>query len=517
MKKFAYFLFFFALFFPQENRNNEVVLYANEELSMCSLELPPELKNKNLIKSIIIEDINGDKLSDLIFFSGVNIYIYEQEKIGGFSKYTKLSIDFPGVIDIGNVINGNDKEIIIMHKDGISYFKKEDEKWNTLPMLLIKKKTVYDQASRQNLEREYFAIDLDEDNISELILWGKKAIYIYYRDKSNYKLMQSIPYEYKKHVISPGIMITNSPLKLSIGETSERIFESEWPNNMKYIYFSTTKISNIYLIMDFNKDSRKDFIRINPVDKYDSQKGDYIIYKYKIYFLNDEKQFSREPDITISDEHGAWLSPICVDINNDGFFDLLKIETRIKKGLVRKQKSTLFLYLANNDGSYSNEPSQSIETGYLPLLNNMLVDINGDKKKDLILVNPISRGFSLGSILNKFFQKGLYAEIWILPFKKGYGFSRKIMLKKIKINFMLGIPINLSGDFNGDGMKDLLLIDRDKIKIFPLVDLNKGFSKNSKFYIKIKNLKNYIIKDINNNRRSDIITFSDSDIKIILF
>ena len=518
MKRFVYFLIFFTLFFLTENRNNVMVLYANEKFSIFSLNLPPELNYRNLIESIILEDINGDELCDLIFFTGINIYIYEQDKIGGFSKYTKLSSGFPGAIDIGNVISGNNKEIIIMHKDGISYFKKEDEKWNSLPIMLIKENTIYDQTNNRNLEREYFAIDLDEDSISELILWGKKSIYIYYRDKNKYKLMQSIPYEYKKHVVSPGIVIVNSPLKLRIGETSsERIFKSEWPNNLKYIYFSTTKISNVYLIRDFNKDLKKDFIHIKPVEKYDSRKGKYIIYEYHIYFLNDKKQFSREPDIIISDEHGAWISPICEDIDNDGFSDLLKIETKVKKGLVRKAKTTLLLYLANKDGSYSNEPSQSIETAYFPLLNNVLIDINGDRKKDLILIHPISRGFSFGAILNKYLQKGLDAEIWVLPFRESYGFSRKVMLKKVKINFMLGIPINLSGDFNGDGMKDLLLIDGSKIKIFPLIDLNKGYSKRPQFNFKIKGLRNYIIKDINKNGKSDLIVFSDTHMKIIFF
>ena len=517
MKKFVYFLFFFTLFFPVENRNSELVLYANEEIPFYSLNLPPELREKNLIKNIILEDMNGDELCDLIFFSGNSIYIYEQKKGGIFSSYVKLSIDFPGAIDIGDVINGKDKEILIMHKEGISYFIKDDEKWNSIPILLLRANTIYDLESKQDLKREYFAIDLDRDNISELILWGKKEIYIYCKEKNKYKLMQSIPYEYKKHVVSPGLIITNSPLRLRIREGSERIFEREWPNNMKYIYFSTTEISNAYLFMDFNKDLRKDFVQIKPVEIRNSKKGNYIIYKYLIHFLNDKKHFSKEPDIIISDVHGAWISPVCVDINNDGFFDLLKIETKIEEGLVKRQKSTLSLYLANKDGSYSNEPLQSLETKYFPLLNNILVDINGDNKKDLILVRPISRGFSIGSILNKYFQKGLDVEIWAFPFKEGFGFSRKVMLKKIKINFMLGIPIDLSGDFNGDGKNDMLLIDKDKLKIFPLIDLDKGYSKSPKFNIKIKNIKNYMIKDINKNGKSDLIIFSDTHIKIIFF
>jgi len=89
--------------------------------------------------------------------------------------------------------------------------------------------------------------------------------------------------------------------------------------------------------------------------------------------------------------------------------------------------------------------------------------------------------------------------------------------KKVKMKFLRGIPINLEGDFNGDGKKDLLIIDEGTMKIFPLISLNKGFSKRPEFIIKTQHLNSYIVQDMNNNNKSDVIVFSGNEIKFILF
>ncbi|MBW1679813.1 MAG: VCBS repeat-containing protein, partial [Deltaproteobacteria bacterium] len=233
------------------------------------------------------------------------------------------------------------------------------------------------------------------------------------------------------------------------------------------------------------------------------------------HLLNDDNKFSISPDYTIYDTHGGWVSPYCTDINNDGILDFIKIETEIKTGLRKHQKSTISIFIAKKDGSYDNNPNQSFETTSLPLLHNLLVDIDGDELKDLILVDPITKGFSVGSIINKFLRKGIDANILVLPFNEGY--SEKKMLKKVKMKFLKGIPINLEGDFNGDVKKDLLIIDEGTIKIFQLINLNKGFSRRPEFIIKIHNLNSYIVQDVNNNNKSDVIVFSGSEIKFILF
>jgi hypothetical protein len=499
-----------------------IYLFAKEDFKIYSINIPEELKDLELSKYLVTEDINQDGLLDLIFIINNKIYISEQKSAGEFSEFIDLSINISGAIDFGDIVPGGEKEILVMHKNGISYFYKEFGKWTSIPIPLIKEQTIYDQHNSIALKREHFAIDLDGDGISELVLWGKAAIHFYYRDNNDYKLMQIVPYECKEYITYPGLIVANSPLALVFLKDSKYLFKNDWPVNVKYLYFSTTQISNIYLIKDFNNDSKKDLIQIKSTEKQDLKKGNYSTYEYLVHFLNDkDKKFSQIPNKIINDSYGTLLSPDCVDIDNNGFLDILRLEIETERELLKKQKLRLFLFLSDENGNYPNEPSQIIETLDYPVGREMLVDINGDKKKDLILIHPITGGFSLGTIVNRFLQKGLNAEIRIFLFKPKIGFSmREAIRKNIKIRYtprMVDIPISLSGDFNGDGMKDLLIIDMDKIKIFPLTDLIKGFTKNPKFDINIENQKNYLIKDINKDGKSDLIIFCDDYIKIIFF
>jgi len=486
----------------------------NEAFLSDSIILPNVLKDRNLINNTIIDDINGDNLKDLLIFFDDKIYVFEQKNRGGFSEYTEISSKANGAIDVGNVINGNEKEILIMNEYGISCLKKENGEWNYLDEALVEIKTIY--RNRFSLQREYFAIDFDGDEISELILWEENFLNIYRGNNSyKYKLIQSIPYETKNYFVSPGLRITNSPWNIKSLNPSERFFEIMWPNKIKYALVSNTKVFQRCLFWDFNKDSRKDFILIQPIEKKIPQKGNIIVFEYKIYLFNNDNKFNISPDFTIYDPHGAWISPNCTDINNDGLLDFIKIETEIKTGLRKHQKSTFSIFIAKNDGSYSTKPDQSIETTSLPLLHNLLADIDGDKMKDLILIDPITKGFSIGSIINKFLRRGIDVKVLVLPYNEGY--SKRIVLKKVKMKFLKGIPMNVEGDFNGDGKKDLLIVDEGSIKIFPLINMDKGFQSKPEFNIKIQDINSYIIQDMNNNKKSDLIIFSGSEIEFIIF
>jgi len=498
--------------------NSKSSLFAKENLKIYTVNIPGELKDFQLSNHLILEDINKDGLLDLIFILKDKIYISEQKNNYGFSEFNDFQINLSGAIDFGDVIPGGEKEILIMHKDGISYFKKGIERWATNPELLIKKDTIYNLNTTKNIKREHFAIDLDGNGIPELILWGKKDIHFYYKNNNEYKLIQTIPYESKEYLAYPGLVVFDSPLGWQIRKDSGNLFKNGWPVNLKYLYFSTARTSNAYLIRDFNNDLRKDLIQIKTVKKHDLERGNYTSYEYRIHFLNEYGKFSEIPDRVINDFYGSWLSSNCIDINNDGFLDFIRIEIEASSGIIKKQKCNLEVFLSNKNGTYPKKPYQIIETSDFPFGSDIVMDIDGDGKKDLILIHTIIKGFSIGSIINKFLEKGIKGEIRILPFKPGIGFSKEETIrKKIEIKFMIGIPINLSGDFDGNGKKDMLVIDGDIIRIFHFINLNKGFSKSSNFNIKIENLKNYIIKDINNDRKSDLIVFSDNHIKIIFF
>jgi hypothetical protein len=489
---------------------------ADEDFLTASIDLPFELENIDLIRNIIIDDISGNSLNDLIVFAKNKIYIFEQESICQFSACKKLSVDYGGIIDIGDVIGGDEKEILIMHKDGIFCFKKNRNETTYSRFDLIQEESILGNSI--NLKRGHIFIDLNEDGKNELILWKHNSVNIYNKfGENNYKLAQSIPYESKDYFATPGLTITNSPWAAWAQESPIRFFDAEWPNRMKYIFVSKVKVSNRFLFYDYNKDLNKDFISIQPIKKKDARGSSSTFFEYRIHFSNEGKEFSTEPDYILHDVHGAWISPNGIDLNNDGLIDFIQIETEIKDGLIKKHKSKFSIYIAAEDGSFHIEPDQMFESTFLPFLNNLFIDVDGDQEKDLVLIEPITRGFSIGSILNKFISKGTDIKIWILPYRDGVCFSKKIMMKKVKMKFLMGIPINLEGDFTGDGKKDLLMLENDAIRIFPLIDMNAGFAKRAKFRIKLQNPSSYIIQDVNNNRKSDLIFFSENRISLIVF
>ena len=74
--------------------------------------------------------------------------------------------------------------------------------------------------------------------------------------------------------------------------------------------------------------------------------------------------------------------------------------------------------------------------------------------------------------------------------------------------------VNLSGDFDGDGDRDLLVRDRsDRISVHPFVSRQAGFAKNAiasfRYTDAIERLQ---VEDLNNDQVSDLIlTLSDKD------
>lgn len=522
MKKCIHLIFFIGyLLLGPAFFNQGISLFAEEDFIINSINIPDELKDIELSEHLLIEDINQDMFLDLIFIVKNKIYILYQINNLGFSEFYNFLVNISGAIDFGDVVPGGEKEILIMHQNGISYFERKFEKWISSPISLIEEKTVYDKHNTRYLKREHLAVDLDGDDILELILWGNKAINIYSKiNNYKYKLLKSIRYESKEHLVYPGLVIADSPLVWMNRESSKNLFKNRWPDNIKYLYFTTTQISNIYLIRDFNSDLKKDLIEIKHVEIQDSKKGNYTIYEYRVYFFNKNKKITEIPDAVISDPYGAWLSPNCVDINNDGTLDLLRVEMKTTGDSLRRNKCKIMLFLSNRNGNYPSEPTQIIETSGYPFGREVLIDVDGDKKKDLILIHPITQGFSLGSIVNKFLEKGINAEIQILPFRDGSGFSKDdIIRKKIKIKFIAGIPISLSGDFNGDGMRDLLIVDKERIKIYPLLTHKKEFSRYPKIKFAIEDLDSYIVKDFNNDGKSDLVIFTKDNncLKIINF
>jgi hypothetical protein len=136
---------------------NEIIVFAQTHLIMnpinISLNIPDELRESELNEHLILEDINQDGLLDIIFLMRNKIYLSYQENNGGFSEFDGISLPMGGAIDFGDIVPGGEKEILIVHKDGLSYFMKELKGWIPDPVLLIKNQTIFNQYDTGDLKR----------------------------------------------------------------------------------------------------------------------------------------------------------------------------------------------------------------------------------------------------------------------------------------------------------------------------------------------------------------------------
>jgi hypothetical protein len=65
----------------------------------------------------------------------------------------------------------------------------------------------------------------------------------------------------------------------------------------------------------------------------------------------------------------------------------------------------------------------------------------------------------------------------------------------------------VAGDFNADGLKDMLLMSSDRIKIYSLLTDKTGFSRKSWLDVKIPPNGIYEVQDLDGDSRSEIILY----------
>ncbi len=74
---------------------------------------------------------------------------------------------------------------------------------------------------------------------------------------------------------------------------------------------------------------------------------------------------------------------------------------------------------------------------------------------------------------------------------------------------------SLDGDFNGDGNRDLLVIDKaDKASVYFFISRKKGFSKKADIQFNMKSAR-FIVSDLNKDKISDLIV-SGHKLKVFL-
>ncbi len=211
------------------------------------------------------------------------------------------------------------------------------------------------------------------------------------------------------------------------------------------------------------------------------------VRSYAFYPRRADGLFATEPAMTYTNK-SDWRTVLdWVDINRDGKVDLVKGTFLNEPSFlpwVPSAKTLVGVYLADQQGRIPTEPQQVFRkhdwSSSFPV-----VDVDGDGFADMILgYVPFDTREQMRKLVT---TKKLGFTLKVHFFRPGAGYSpdpdcqREIFVHVDK-EFFAPISyyeecINLEGDFNGDGEKDLLVRDRaEEISVYFFISREKGFN-----------------------------------------
>jgi len=154
------------------------------------------------------------------------------------------------------------------------------------------------------------------------------------------------------------------------------------------------------------------------------------------------------------------------DINNDGNEDV--ILSHLQQGI--DVKTNVIIFKRREDGKLSEKPDQILRCRGIPIIGDYpgpsywtpFFDIDNDGFLDIVFMELKTIPTSVSAFFEMLASKGMDWTLTVRLYKSGKGFSDKA---DFKMDFKAMLPffenfadlINLEGDFNADGRKDIII------------------------------------------------------------
>lgn len=400
-------------------------------------------------------DFDGDGLKDFVFLTGTSVSIFYQDAQRGFTREPQQTIhlDDRSAVVWPARLGRNAESLLVMAGDGVTEL---DFTGRTSPpsrRQIIREPTFIPEGLEET-QIAYFPLLAKTDGDWPLLLVPVADGLEIWRHRDDWERAQVIADAF---TTESGLFIGN-------------------PGYGKSTRFSLSA-------GDLNGDRRDDLVIRR------SQRGTEM-ETYAIYLQQSGGEFAREPALVYTNRND-WRSWLCwIDLNHDGKVDLIKSTWLGLASFipgVPSGKVVAGAYLADAGGKIPAEPQAVFrKDDWTPAL--PVVDLDGDGFPDVALGFA---HFDKEGLRRQVTAKQLEFNLKISFYRPGAGFPKTsdcqrdvvIHLDQPEMAFSWTRPefftrfVNLTGDFNGDGKKDLLVRDHsDHVSIYFFASRERGFN-----------------------------------------
>lgn len=425
------------------------------------------------------KDINGDGLVDLMALvqRDNTAFIYIQNDSGLPSAPTQ-SIDLPegaAWITLYNINEHHGKEMLISTSEGLVYLPQNNGVFEMKPEKLIEARQVFlDDPSPSVIEPDNWPDDM------------KNAIPVVF---SSHTIIYKCDENYRLH--------------------ADRKIEHEFNNTMEEFNWNSwsigSKKSDQILIRTTAQEKSKDRREQDPTEE-----NEYIKKMFE------QTKAKRQQDCFIENR----------DINNDGNKDVILLHLQQDIDV----KTNIIIFKRRQSGELPEKPDQILRCRGMPIIGdyprptycNPFFDVNNDGFLDIVFMEP-EMIVSVSALFEIFTSEGMDWILKVRLYQSGRGFSDRA---DFKMDFKAMLPfyenfsdlINIDGDFNADGRKDLIIKRSSTQSDIYVSSLSNGFfEQQPRLQLEMPMKGKIFVEDLNSDGISDIFAIEYEKGRITLF
>jgi len=439
-------------------------------------------------RQLMICDLDGDGLTDLVLIDDTNLSIFYQDPTQGFTREPQQVFQLeprPSVVWTAK-LGGPAWSVLVMTSAGVTALDFTQRSGPPVRRQLLRQSTIVPDTMESTNNVLCLTLSAGTSNGPPLLLVpaldGLQVWSSHGQDEWQ-----------KTQVIGSAVKVRQQPAVATAGYTNSFDFE--------------------FSLSDVNGDGREDLmVRQSDIGWTNT---------YRLYLQQTNGQFAPEPVLTYADKPAlfSWLD--WIDLNRDGRVDLVKgvwlNEPSFVPG-VPSGKVLVNTYLADAGGRIPATPQQVFRkddwSAALPV-----VDMDGDGYPDLVLgYVPMD---SREGLRKEITTRKIDYRLWFYFYRPGVGFPKEADCQRtvtIHVDRTTG-PLDwtlaedfqrcvkVGGDFNGDGKVDLLVRDHgDSISVYFFISREKGFSPEPDLRFNCPEpVEGWQIADLNNDGISDLI------------